>query len=156
MREILFRGAQKVDGSKSLYWYEGFLVSEKDCYTGEVEYYIENENGSFLVIPETVGQYTGLKDKNGTKIFEGDIIKHYFEIGVVRFGSYETPYRERSVIMQDIFSKHIGFYIDWTTLNYRKDIEFWKNKIKIIGNIRDNPELLKEAEQELKCQKDVN
>lgn len=67
MREILFRGAQKVDGSKSLYWYEGSLVSEKDCYTGEVEYYIENENGSFLVIPETVGQYTGLTDNNGKK-----------------------------------------------------------------------------------------
>lgn len=148
MREILFRGAQKDDGSKSLYWYEGSLVSEKDCYTGEVEYYIENENGSFLVIPETVGQYTGLKDKNGTKIFEGDIIQHHFEIGVVRFGSYETPYREWSVIMQDIFSKHIGFYIDWITLDYRKDIEFWKNKIKIIGNIHDNPELLKEAQQE--------
>lgn len=148
MREILFRGAQKVDGSKSLYWHEGSLVIEKDGYTGDVEYYIQNERGSFLVIPETVGQYTGLIDKNGTKIFEGDIVKENIGIGTVKFGDYKTPYRNVSVITQDIYSKHIGFYIEWINVDYRKDIGYWLNKIDVIGNIHDNPELLKEAEQE--------
>lgn len=50
MREILFRGAQRVDGAKSLIWYEGSLIIETGGYTGEQEYYIQNENGSFLVI----------------------------------------------------------------------------------------------------------
>lgn len=134
MREILFRG-KDIRGE----WHIGLLAHIGNAW------YISNKTGvatAFEVIPSTIGQFTGLTDK-GNKIFEGDIIKHHFEIGVVKFGSYETPYRDWSVITQDIFSKHIGFYINWITLDYRKDIEFWKNKIKVIGNIHDNPELLR-------------
>lgn len=154
MREILFKGAQKVDGSKSLIWYEGSLIIETDGYTGEREYYIQNENGSYLVIPETVGQYTGLTDKNGKKIFEGDIVKHHFgeEKGIVRFGEYRQPFND------DIHTKHIGFYVDWISGKekelLRKDLGYWVNLDKnydyeiFIGNIHDNPELLKEADNE--------
>lgn len=140
MREILFRGKDVKES-----WHIGLLAKSGNGW------YISNSAGiplAYEVIPETVGQYTGLKDKYGNKIFEGDIIKEDFEIGVVKFGSYETPYRDWSVITQDIFTKHIGFYINWITLDYRKDIGYWQNKIKVIGNIHDNPELLKEAEQE--------
>lgn len=147
MREILFRGKSKSndkyyffatiwrDNCKDGFVY-GSLIVQADRYyicvstVGvKMNCSVNNSTVSIIeVIPETVGQYTGLNDKNGNKIFEGDIIKHHFEIGVVKFGSYETP--------------HIGFYINWITLHYRKDIGFWQKEIKVIDNIHDNPELL--------------
>lgn len=137
MREILFRG-KRTDNGK---WVTGLLARYNPKY--EIANMVTDFDVLVPVYTETVGQYTGLSDMNGNKIFDGDIIKNHFEIGVVKFGSYETPYRDWSAITQDIFSKHIGFYINWITLDYRKDIEFWQNKIKVIGNIHDNPELLK-------------
>lgn len=144
MREILFRGAQKVDGCKSLYWYEGSLVSEKDGYTGEVEYYIQNESGSFLVIPETVGQYTGLTDKNGTKIFEGDIVKYKNTDGIKVNGVALTI-----IGKVNYNEKNASFAIDGKDKIGAKHYDYFPIKnIEVIGNIHDNPELLKEAEQE--------
>lgn len=138
MREILFRAAQKVDGSKSLHWYEGSLVSEKDGYTGEIEYYIENENGSFLVIPETIGQYTGLTDKNGKKIFEGDIVKscEYDDTYIIRYFD-DDNYPAFDCVPEVPLCECNG-------------LAFLVNIVgcEIIGNIHDNLESLKEAEQE--------
>lgn len=144
MREILFRGAQKVDGSKSLYWHEGSLVSEKDGYTGEIEYYIENENGSFLVIPSTVGQYTGLTDKNGKKIFEDDIVKYKNTDGIKLNGVALTI-----IGKVNYNEKTASFAIDGKDKIGAKHYDYFPIKnIEVIGNIHDNPELLKEAEQE--------
>jgi uncharacterized phage protein (TIGR01671 family) len=126
MREILFRGKRKDNGE----WVYGDLLQNIDRHKiREREKDITRIAKSHEVIPETVGQYTGLKDINGKKIFEGDIVTGLFNytdiIGHIVYGSDATFFIERK-----------GLY--GIGLNNAED---W---LEVVGNIHDNKELLRE------------
>lgn len=130
-REILFRG-KRVGNDK---WVEGYYSPVNIPITGNMGHFI-NVGGyrAVEIDPETVGQFTGLTDRNGVKIFEGDIIKH------------TQVYLHGTV-------KSIG-YVKWSTAyacwlaggytNGRADMFLGDQsyKLEVLGNIYDNPELL--------------
>ena len=123
MREILFRG-KRVDNGE---WETGSLLVER-MNTSDQQVMIADKMTGYptLVLPETVGQYTGLTDKNDTKIFEGDIIRDEDgDIMVVKWLKTSAAF----VLEPKPFAS-IYFY---GTLSSR---------IEVIGNIHDNPELL--------------
>lgn len=126
MREILFRGKRKDNGE----WVAGSLIS----FTGsQFTAIFSSPSFSCSVDPETVGQYTGLTDKNGRKIFEGDILG----------GFLDEDYPENKTIVTVEWYEYM-----WVTRqgNYypdsleESDVTDW---FEVIGNIYDNPELLK-------------
>ena len=135
MREILFRG-KRVDNGE---WETGSLVYAR-MGTSEEQASIADKMTAYHtpVIPETVGQYTGLTDKNGTRIFEGDIVRYELhDITNTAVTKYGAP-KEDSLCY--------GWYLDDN--NGNTAFLLCKNFIKdyncqVIGNIHDNPELLK-------------
>lgn len=129
MREILFRG-KRIDNGK---WEYGDLM--RDNVGGSYVFPNEAENLylEYEVDPATVGQYSGLTDKNGEKIFEGDIIEDCNNrIGYVAWLPQECGYVvvwEKSDSRLGHRNRGSGYYQDTT--------------ISVIGNIHDNPELVK-------------
>lgn len=140
MREILFRG-KRVDNGK---WVEGNRLGESAIVPKGQGFLIEGDSiygctlTAYDIIPETIGQYTGLTDKNGTKIFEGDIVR------LKRFGNIEC-----GKIVFNTNTDGFEFWHEVTVGAYgekamRKEnlCAFTVSVVEIIGNIHDNPELL--------------
>lgn len=149
MREILFRGKRADNGE----WVEGYYANFNSdlhyIYTGYAETDVDSiYPDCFVVIPETVRQYTGLCDKNGNMIFEGDILKVRKKIFVVKFGDYEPKMfynlLERYVLFQRPKEKAHGFFAEAKNGEQVILINVQKYN-EVIGNIHDNPELLKEG-----------
>lgn len=142
MREILFRGKCKKTGR----WFTGqYIHLHKTTYCVKEDYEADKENNLMYivfeemtdwglpnrhlrvdVIPETVGQYTGLTDKNGKNIFEGDIIK--FCAGL------KKPY---------IVEFDTGRFVLTRSDAHAEIIDVCIVPCEVIGNIHDNPELLR-------------
>ena len=142
MRDILFR-AKTLSGK----WVEGAYYKQELFYGDKEDAHIiitskETLDNDFaleryIVIPETIGQYTGLTDKNGKKIFEGDIVKHFdnsekkkYDIGEIYYDTKLLMWRRTT---QGSFHKSL---INSYKLN--SDCIY-----EVIGNIHDNPELRK-------------
>lgn len=131
MREILFRAKRKSNGK----WIEGYIY--KQIVNLNDEYYIRRGDTDYLVVPETVGQFTGLTDKNGKKIFEGDIVRRFNIRGleVMRYAvKWNTDCCMFALACEDTY---LGEYDSDFTVFYGEEFE-------IVGNVHDNPELLKE------------
>ena len=139
MREILFRGKRLDNGKRA----EGFIVaSRENTYPNGFEMitvdginYDELDNyipdfTSYAVDPSTIGQCTGLHDKNGKRIFEGDIVRdaETSEVGKIFFDKCTAMFV-------------IGFENTIADFNASYNLE-------VIGNIYDNPELLLDEEME--------
>ena len=129
MREIKFRGKRLDNGE----WVDGYL----HLPIGGDNLMIQVSNtDSLAVIPDTVGQFTGLHDKNGKEIYEGDIIRGNCGHGEVRhlISFYDMIASFVAEMLPDIdISDYCSLSQIWI-LKYNKDV---------IGNIHDNPELLK-------------
>ena len=133
MREILFRG-KRFDNGK---WVCGDLRQYSKKHIGI--YSFELQQIVRGIDPSTVGQYTGLKDKNGKRIFEGDII-------LIPFEEDRSPYEENSTYYErgEIYfdTERFGWYVKFH--EYNDEISLWEydnTDIAVIGNIHDNPEL---------------
>lgn len=156
MREILFRG-KRIDNGE---WVQGDLVHvENKSY---ISYYYESPLSIFIneqikydgilivgVAPfievdiATIGQYTGLTDKNGKKIFEGDILKIIHK--------YQSPFDDDTKEYTDITTDVVFFDDEGLCFSYGKSpflcvVDNVTAEYEVIGNIHDNPELLEVTE----------
>lgn len=132
MRDIIFRGKREDNGE----WVEGYyarICETSVISTGKLDLTEWNNIKAkmFVIIPETVGQYTGLTDKNGVKIFEGDILGGYLD----------DNYPENQTVMEVVWcncwwgTKEIGCDPD--------PLEWEDGEIlEIVGNVFDNPEMM--------------
>ncbi len=138
-REILFRGKRLDNGE----WVYGAIICQDDRYFINPQtdgiVYCSSVKGKWIfgdyleVDPATVGQYTGMTDKNGKKIFEGDVIKglRYHDYG--KSGEYQDDVR-----IAKWREKDAGFYPFTMFDGYTYNLKHYA----VIGNIYDNPELL--------------
>ena len=153
MREIRFRGKViGLDSDRDGKWVFGQLVIRPVHECSDDKYFICETGHRFIrclnkmpctyeVDPETVGQYTGLTDKNGKRIFEGDIVKHYnrmqepeaYDVGCIYYDDVHCKWRRTKTDDVDKFNPEI-----------RKN-----SKYEVIGNIHDNPELIAEVQDDI-------
>ena len=158
MRDILFRGKRKDNGE----WVYGYLLKGNLAYIvtdADMEYMVVSLACTACmelveVIPETVGQFTGLTDKNGKKIFEGDILK----VAISETAKDEKGHRyykgNKEFVYWSVEWVNFVTYLGWRVyganrrFNSKLSCSLLANcYAEVIGNIHDNPELLKGEEK---------
>lgn len=163
MRDILFRGKRERDGK----WIEGSSLYDPDLELSQINGFeyactaegLQRTQFCEIVDPETVGQYIGLSDINGSDIFKGDIVRildHQVGYVVEECGAYGiavSPYIDWDYLDSKIaeitgcnnepyFCYNDNFISFWELMwNYNRE-EDSCDVVEVIGNIHDNPELL--------------
>lgn len=131
MKEIKFRG-KRIDTGE---WVYGYLAD--DDYINDIN---TVDLSSVEVEPDTVGQYTGLKDRNGKEIYEGDVVKVPLLDPI--FGDILSDAFDNAAI-----SFHNGsFVVAYYKGRHKIYLQDLYDKIEVLGNIHDNPELLEDGE----------
>jgi len=141
-KEGEFRGKRKYEDE----WFYGYLADSDIILTG-IDFDDEGNLNTYLVevIPETVGQYIGKKDKNGKKIYEGDIVRMVITHSFFRRINMEIIWAYNYVVIRS--KEHCGFVFrnidrpEMPDLVLNDDIII--KEIEVIGNVFDTPNLLK-------------
>ena len=143
-RIIRFRGKRADNGE----WVYGFYYQYKTIGSDRIIHYIKNEySDAYPVVEETVGQFTGLYDKNGKEIYEGDIIRAATTHGNV-IGEYTVERSEgikwnyNGFELKVIIGREYGKFANFHPENIWFSVDTPANRDEVIGNIHDNPELL--------------
>ena len=138
IREVIFRGKRADNGE----WIEGYLLGIDWCDKPSTYSIAPNTPVSvfYSVLPETVGQYTGLTDKNGVKIFEGDILKSTIKIIDCDDEGFSISHYDEEDIGIVEWRKD-GFMIAHKSGTWARS--FYGCENYVIGNIHDNPDILK-------------
>ena len=145
-REIKFRGFHKCENGNTIIiingesvrgkWVYGYyFISERDIEDGfvwrdipQIQQRYGDHYQYFDVIPETIGQYTGLKDSQGNELYEGDII--------------ENEHKEKWLIVWNDIISGFGTALKGDKNAIYSPNKHWYEACRKIGNIHDNPELL--------------
>ena len=156
MREILFRGKARHNGE----WVEGGLVIPTSKKSWVEESVIVNKS-LYVIDTATVGQYTGLTDKNGKRIFEGDIIQMHDnpnDLAVIQFGEFSCV----DIGMEEKIDRVMGWHYKPLKTDAISQLEpfcwefqlneLWvkESGMEVIGNIHDNLEWMAEVRNDRK------
>lgn len=130
MREYKFRG-KRIDNGK---WTYGFYYKYE--VPGEIHHYMyRNAMDDCSVDPETVGQYAGIRDRNGNEVYEGDILRVP--------DLYETPENTVTTYHSELVGfNRCAFTLGGQPLPLTEDADYVSDECEVIGNIYDNPDLL--------------
>ena len=144
MRTIKFRGKASHSGE----WLYGDLINihgeyhifGEDDMREDGHHVTQDSDRPTWVEPDTIGQFTGLYDKNGKEIYEGDIVRHPYINPI--FGGFFTSENEEDNPTSEVVFNESDFTLRFHDIHSYLCEFVRKNVAEVVGNVHDNPELL--------------